>query len=214
MRTNFDQGGFTIIELLIATTILSTILVMTTVSMLGISRLYTKGISTSRVQNSTRNINEEITDLLENTSTGYQLANSPDGNTHSICIGNTRYTYNVGKKITATPSGADQAMHALWRDTITPGNCAPPNNFLNTASPSPSTDGTELIPANSRLTVFNISSSSPYNIQIGVAMGDYDQFVGGVAGNVTGANTRCLINSASKFCATSYLETTVSKRLN
>ena len=218
MKVNLSnkQSGFTIIELLISTTILSTILLLTTAAMLGVSRLYTKGISTTRVQNSTRSINEEITELLENSSSGVQPATSPDGNTQALCIGQTRYTYVLGKKVSDNPVGVDQSMHVLWRDKITPGNCAPPNNFLSVANPTPSDSGTELIPPNSRLTVFSISGSSPYAVQIGIAMGDYDQFADGPpAGAVLGKNTRCETDSAgSKFCATSYLETSVSKRLN
>ncbi len=183
-----DQG-FTIIELMIATAVLSTILVTVTVMMISIGNLYYKGVNQARVQDDTRSIIDEVSQNLEfyDQSSIAHLGPNPDG-TQTYCIGTTRYTYVVGVQIgtapPASPSGTPAFDHVLWRDTVHSANSCTPAN-LEATNPSTGTDpgapgnnatnGVELISPSSRLVVFSISpSSSPYTINIGVAYGDND----------------------------------------
>lgn len=180
-RETNKQAGFTIIELMIATAVLSTILLLVTIVMISIGNLYYKGINQSRVQDDVRSIADDVSQNLQ-LSDGATTATN--GTTHAYCIGANRYTFVYFQQISSTPA-AGQSRHVLWRDANpTPGSCslaAPYTVNLNLATPS--AGGTELIAPNSRLTSFCISGSvtgscnpdkSPYDIQVGVIYGDSD----------------------------------------
>lgn len=165
-RSRKSQAGFTIIELMIATAVLSTILVLVTAMMIKVGNLYYKGISQARTQDNARAITDELAQHLR-LSNGSTSAGGP--NYGAFCIGDTRYTYVLYRKVSASLP----TQHVLWRDTNpTPNLCSAPLPNMNNSTPSPG--GTELIAPNSRLTAFNISGSSPYNISVGVAYGDDD----------------------------------------
>lgn len=225
-----SETGFTIIELMIATAVLSIILVMLTVIMISIGNLYYKGLNQSRIQDSTRTIADDIGQHLK---LGDSLIPAPSvGSEGAYCVGSTRYTYVMYKQISDNPAPS-QTRHVLWRDTNpTPGSC--PTALLNMAANPPSSGGTELITPNSRLTDFSISSASPYTIVVGEAYGDDDlicdvgypgdctntlltahmaQIIAGtIAPSGTGA-IHCKGNIGDQFCATSNLTTTVVQRL-
>ena len=197
--SQLNQKAFTIVELMIATTILSTILILVTVMMVGIGNLFYKGVNQARVQDDVRTISDDVSQHLQLSDSPPLASVSGDG-TGVYCIGDTRYTYVLNQQIgSANP-------HVLWRDSNpTPGSCAATDGFLNNTTPSP--DGTELIAPNSRLTYFNISLSSPYTISIGVAYGDDDLL------NLAGLNTTCKGSIGDEFCSTATLTTTVVQRI-
>lgn len=242
-KTTLDQKAFTILELMIATTILAVILVLVTIMMIGIGNLYYKGVSQSNVQDNVRTVTDEISQDLQLNATGVQGSPNQNGDKYwlprSYCIGTTRYTYILGKQITtdAPPIASDQSYHVLWRDSVTAGTCLDmPNTFI-TSSLAPSSNGTELIGPNSLLTYFTIdNSSSPFNITIGEAYGgdallcDSGYSTGGVGDCSSNANSTHIYNtnpptnplldqilckgqSGNQLCATDYLTTTVSARL-
>jgi prepilin-type N-terminal cleavage/methylation domain-containing protein len=224
-----NQSGFTIIELLIATAILSTILVLVTTMMVSIGSLYYKGLNQSRVQDDVRNIVDQVAQYVElGSSDPIPVSN---GSTRAYCINDLRFTYVLYRKVNNQPG---TYQHVLWRDTNpTPGSCdnmTLPN--MNTVTPSPG--GTELIAPNSRLTNFSISGTSPYSISVAVAYGDNDllcdsqspgdcSFPGvsphmsniiSNAGSVSPSGPiDCKGTIGEQFCATSSLTTTVARRL-
>jgi len=236
-HTNTDQTGFTIIELLIATAVLSTILLLVTTMMVSIGNLYYKGINQSRVQDDVRNIVDQVSQYA-------QLGNSDpigvsSGTTQAYCINNVRFTYILDRQLgTGTgKSGVPQSKHVLWRDANpSPGTCS---NLglpdLTAATPSPG--GTELMVPNARLTQFSITNVSPYSVAVGIAFGDDDLlcdsgFIAPSDCTITGvsAHMTTLINNAGaiapsgtivckgttgeQFCATASLSTTVARRLS
>jgi prepilin-type N-terminal cleavage/methylation domain-containing protein len=202
-KTPLDQKAFTIIELLIATAILSVILVLVTAMMIGIGNLYYKGVSQAGVQDSVRTITDEISqDLQLNGATSRTGTNTNPALPISYCIGTTRFTSILGKQITTNSSlGTDQSYHVLWRDSVTAGTC--PNisyaAFVQVSSPptNPATDpGTELIGPNSVLTYFPLSTgSSPFAVTVGEAYGGTDLLCDG--GTISGGKNDCvsIINS-------------------
>lgn len=205
-----NQQGFTIIELLISTAILSTMLVMATFIMMSIGNLYYKGINQSKIQNNVRNIVQDISDQLQTFDQDQipAAAISDGGKTKSYCINGIRYTFRLGYQLKDTPSAAPSAKeskHVLWRDSA-PGTCQPADGFLD----APSTPGTEMMTVNSRLTQFDITNTSPFNIKIGAAYGDKDLLVGEVT---DGGSVACTGGSGDSFCAVSYLSTSVARRL-
>lgn len=227
-----EQRGFTIIELMIATTVVSVILVMVSVIMINIGGLYFKGISQTAAQNTVRSISDEITQQLQFSDSMPEPSASPapDG-VRSWCIGTTRYTYIIGKQI-----GTDTA-HVLWRDKVASSSCPSitATGSLNVATPAlpgSTGGGVELIGPRSMLTDFTIITPSPYRVTINIALGDSDQLCD--IGTTDDCNDksisthiwnptaptgqiRCKGNvgagNSGKFCGTANLTTTAVRRL-
>ncbi len=201
-----DQRGFTIIEMLIATAILSTILVLVTMMMVNIGSLYYKGINQSKIQGTTRSVTEELAHQLELLDSPIRRhsalpADLPPGepNNKAICLGTTRYTYALDKQLRT-----DQ--HVLWRDNGGGGKCVA--IALNTGVPH--AGGVELMPPNSRITHLSVSDTSPYEIIFSTAYGDTD-LLNGVG---LGVNTRCKGGKDQQFCSVANLQTIVAKRID
>jgi prepilin-type N-terminal cleavage/methylation domain-containing protein len=218
-QRRLSQTGFTIIELMIATAVLSTILLLATVIMISIGNLYYKGINQARVQDDVHSIADEVSQRLQLSSTVTPIrVTSPDGKTVAYCIGDKRYVFIIGEQIGTgmdTDGTTHQSQHVLWRDKPTGCPAITTNNWLDTPTPSPS--GTELIAPNSRLTSFCISGSvagscipdtSPYTVSIGVAYGAID-----LLNNPGNISATCKGNTGDQFCATASLTTAVAQRL-
>lgn len=207
-----DQSGFTILELLIATAVLSVILLLSTISIISIGNLYYKGEKEAAVQDDVRTIANDVSQRLElaasvNNPSAFSMQNGV--RVYALCIDNTRYTYALGVDIDSTTPPI--LPHVLWRDTITSATfCAPAN--LRIANPT--LNGTEMIAAGSRLTSFNLNSpNSPYTFTVGVAFGD-PTMTNMTSDQTSPQSVVCNGGPGDQYCATSYLSTIVDKRLN
>jgi prepilin-type N-terminal cleavage/methylation domain-containing protein len=225
-RKHDHERGFTIIELMIATAILATILVLLTAMIIGIGKLYYKGLNQARVQDATRSVIDDVSQQLQLSGATPLLVNANISGIpmNAYCIGTTRYSFVVGKQIGTgtdiTTSGTTpQIPHVLWRDTNTSGGCAPldlTQNDPTAAAPvGTSANGSELTPPNSRLTDFSIAGMppagvSPYAVSIEVAYGNSDLLssTSGPAGSVV-----CKVTAGEQYCATASLTTTIVSRL-
>lgn len=104
-----NQRGFTLVELLLATAFFGFILIFVTAGFVQISRSYNKGITVKRVQETTRQIVDEIsrTMLLATSSefagSGLQYRDE-SGFPRRLCVGGTRFAWNQ------------------YGDTVLPGN--------------------------------------------------------------------------------------------
>lgn len=139
-KTRQTQRGFTIIELMIATTIFALILMICLAAIMHITRMYYQGTLQARTQNRVREIVDEIADEIRYRpgdiviSSGTTLLTSApeleDGGVGSVdptnpedyygqyCVGSIRYRYLLGFK---TESGAQQASdEASDRDASRP----------------------------------------------------------------------------------------------
>ncbi len=178
------QRGFTIIELMIATSVFSVILVIVSIVMIGIGNLFQKGINQARVQDNVRSISDQLAqDLKLNqnfVTADYDATNSPiklNGNNKVpvtvYCVGGVRYTAMTGHKLGANGSKDTDGTtllspHVLWRDTYN-GSCLPADLSAtnpNTVTPiigvtGQGANGVELIADNSRLTAFCIGNYNP-----------------------------------------------------
>jgi prepilin-type N-terminal cleavage/methylation domain-containing protein len=206
--TRTRQQGFTIVELLIATTVLSVILLLVTIMMTNISNLYYRGVNQSRLQDDVRNTTAEIAQHLElNDQAVTPATHTYNGFAMSAyCLGGTRYSYITDTQI---GTGIGQIQHVLWRDSYS-GTCIPVNLSLANPEngPSAGTNGTELMAPNSMLTALSISANSPFTLSIGMAYGTTSVL------NLNGVNSTCKDGAGDDFCATASLTTTVVQRLN
>src|ERR1700685_4674914 len=106
------QKGFTIVELLLATSVFSLILLVALGSFLQIGRLFYKGVSLTSVQNVATQALNDMADNIQTASSVSALASS--GGYNYFCIGNTRYTYtthlynSLQVSNTANPSVSNQ----------------------------------------------------------------------------------------------------------
>jgi prepilin-type N-terminal cleavage/methylation domain-containing protein len=207
-----DNRGFTIVELMIATAVLSVMLLLVSVILSSIGNLYFKETNQSRIQDAARNVTGEISQDLE--LNGGQVTTGAG----AYCIdGTIRYSYVIGKQL------GSATKHVLWRDTNpTPATC----NAANLNLSQPSATGVELVPANARLSDFTITTTSPYNISINIAYGDDDLLcTPSVASTCTSAtNTMtaadyqkgdliCKGHAGNSYCATANLSTVVVQRI-
>ncbi|HVX56619.1 MAG TPA: hypothetical protein VHA37_02700 [Candidatus Saccharimonadales bacterium] len=239
MKVRHSEDGFTIIELMIATGVLATILLLVTVVMVGIGNLYYKGIDQSRVQDDTRNITDDIAQQLQLNGQSLSTASWSARHEQAYCIGNTRYTYVLGAEIgkpAPGPTPGPTYQHVLWRDANpTPGSCSIDPGDIDNVTPvdlqnsTPSPGGSELIGPNSRLSAFSITPTgggSPYSIVVGVAYGDDDllcnsSVVGSCASGSAmtdwsqyqNINLQCKGSVGDQFCSTAHLQTAVVQRL-
>jgi prepilin-type N-terminal cleavage/methylation domain-containing protein len=237
-----SQKGFTIVELMIATTVLSIILLLVTFMIIGIGRLYTKGINLSRIQDNTRAIVDDVSQHVQLSTQGQfygpiTISTSPYY-VGEYCIGDARYTFVINKRL---GSGATDVPHVLWRD-------ANPDFFANACPQAAETSkiadmtatvpypgGTELVAARSRLTAFSIAEevnsgtvSTPglYDIHVGLAYGDDDQLCDSSATPdpcpsptstldiISPLDTVvCKGQAGDEFCGTSDLSVSIAQRL-
>jgi prepilin-type N-terminal cleavage/methylation domain-containing protein len=210
MKNHPKQSGFTILELMIATVVLSTILLLVTSMMVGIGRLFTKGFSQSRTQNNARSITDDLAQRLQFNNSDVFAGSGMDANTRYYCVGEFRYTYVTGVKIGDIVGTNPAQTHVLWRDK--PTSCTRPGVGFMT-SPNPGTGGIELIAPNSRLTSFCINCgvagplASPYTIEVSTAFGDTD-----LISSPSSYNARCIGGSGNEFCGTAALRTVVAQR--
>ena len=138
--TDNCSDGFTIVELMIALSILSTILVICTVVMIQIGVLYSKGVNAANLQNITRTVVADISSSIQfsyatppgctpqaSPPTCYEAVNTTDfivnGTPvpiYAYCIGTTRYSYILDRELGSDNSSnpAIVTPHVLWRDTI------------------------------------------------------------------------------------------------
>jgi prepilin-type N-terminal cleavage/methylation domain-containing protein len=176
-KNRSPEQGFTIIELMIATAVLSTIILLATVIMTSIGSLYDKGINQARIQDDTRNVTDQLSqDLKFNNAAitiGSGTAVTPSGKSitvYAYCIGTTvRYSYVIGYKIGTSKYDIDnstpESPDVLWRDDqtnpnvvshVTSGSSCTPVDVAVTGGVQGS--GTELIAPDSRLTAFCIGN--------------------------------------------------------
>ncbi len=181
MKSLRKQTGFTIIELTIATTIFSIILVGAQAGFIEIGRLFYKGVSTTQTQQTASNILADIKNNIQ-TAPSITLKTSANGYTY-YCVGNTRYTVNINHEVDLSSQETYGAggNYGLLRDSLSGSTaCAAPCDPA-TSCPAGTTalnNPSELLGNKMRLMQFDISqpdsSGSPnlYNVSMVAVYGD------------------------------------------
>lgn len=207
-------NGFTIVELLIATTVLTVVLVGASFVLVQVGRLYYKGTITAKTQSAGRNIVDSISRPIQlrggAPSTPAEHPTVPS--TYVVCVGNQRFTYQTQFQV---GSGPNRRPHAVWRDTIqSQGEClttAP--NITNTTIASP---GESMLSDGMRLFDLSITESPSgvdgiYVVSVRVGYGELDTFS---TDPVTTEPDGCKGQiSGGQFCAFVAYETSVNARI-
>jgi prepilin-type N-terminal cleavage/methylation domain-containing protein len=230
---NQPQSGFTVLELMIATTVFSVMLLLTTTGMIQIGKVYYKGLITAKTQDTVRSISD---DLVHSVQFGGQalLQQSPAVNiggfqTYAVCMNNIRYTYTINARLASQNSTAPSLTikHVLWFDVIKQGSpCRPVDLTQNDPGRNGANGGTdgsagandtdlstdaaaqrrELLVTNMRLTQFSLLGAGDIiNIQLKVIYGQDDV--------ITPLGTCISTKTGGQFCAFSSLNTFAKRRL-
>lgn len=197
-----SQTGFTIIELMIASSVFSVVLLLSTYGLLAIGRSYYKGVTISRTQETARIIVDDITDSIR--FNGGPVVLKPSE--RMFCIGNRRYSFGLNEVksssnhyvLIADNPGA--CSGGISRNTQVDGNSS-----LNT-----STNPSDLMNTRMRLTDFSVNKVNDqlYSVSVRVVSGE-DNMMQNEGGKLMCKNDP----ASSQFCAVSELVTVVQKRI-
>jgi prepilin-type N-terminal cleavage/methylation domain-containing protein len=192
------QKGFTTVELMIAISVFSVIILMTTVVITGIGNTFNRGINQARTQNSVRMIADSVAQQLKNNS---QFFTGSTDSVKAYCIGNVKYSYITDHLIGDTVDRST-VKNILWRTNNASADCTPEGIL---ASDGAST-GEELVPRNTRLNEFSVTTpcDSGCIIKVNETFGTDDY--------VDTENGNCL-QDAGPYCTKASIETFVTKRL-
>lgn len=208
-KTYKNQQGFTIVELLIAITVFSMVLLLCSMAIIHVGKMYYKGNIINRTQDTSRKVLEDITQTVQfgrRTVTSAEFRRTGvNGALESLCLGNVRYSFTRGMSM---GTGAGQARNLLWKDIIpdTVADC-PPLDVIAGGLP----DGQEMLGTNMRLPLgLNVTESAGvWTISFRVSYGDLeDLFVSG-----TNFGECRSADAGGEFCAVSDMNTGVVKRL-
>lgn len=214
-----NKKGFTLVELMIATAVFSTILLLATTGVINIGKLYYKGITTARTQEAARSIADEVSRSVQLTDGEIKGFSDEDSVYSAVCIGKNRYTYRVDDTKVSDVEASGDTVRGLWLDEITEGDDCQPSSLDNFSD-----GGRELLGNNMRLIEFEVSEQpedrTKIDINVGVAYGEndllttYDDRGDYIAGADRGDAQCKSTNSGGSFCAVSKLETFVKRRFS
>lgn len=203
--------GFTVIELMVATSVFAVVLVVVTTGILQVSRLYYKGVNEAHTQSIVRTITDTIAQNIQfgggqvvPTTAGAATPSAPK----VLCVGNQRFTYDLGWQVVdGTPDvSKHETYHGLVQDNFS-GCSATSTQPLNTATVL----GRELLAPNMRLSKLNVIDlgANLYRIEVRVIYGADDLLK--TPGDPL---TTCINETAgTQFCTISELSTVVTKRV-
>ncbi len=223
-RPMHRQSGFTIIELLIATTVFSLVLMVTLAGILQVTKMYYRGVTSIRVQETARAITDEVGESIRYSASSVNIGDPKTGPdiapsitdstayTGYFCVGNKRYTFAIDRQMADSNSEANKRIkHALWVDQ--PTVC---NGAADLSADVPSAGGREMLAEGMRLSRLSLSEvggftpARAYRLDVGVIYGDNDL----IQNDSTGQYRNCQAGfSGAEFCAFSNLSVTVERRL-
>lgn len=217
------QAGFTIIELMVATTVFSFVLLICTYGIIKVGNDYYKGITEARTQENARDIMDRITQDIQ-FSGGKVISLTTVGVVRGFCIGSHRYSFMRDKQLTTnhvmvvdTVTACDSSTPVLDVTTL-PQNLNDPT--INPALASPE----ELMTPNVRIMSYDTEiagTTPPYDKLVwpdsSGATGVYSvgfRLIYGEDDLLNAAHDGCAGGAGIQFCAVSTLLSTVQQRVN
>lgn len=198
-----SQNGFTLVELMIATAVFSTVLLLCTYGLLEIGRSYYKGATISRTQETARLIMDDVVEAIQ--FNGGAVFGNEGAGWH--CIGNKLYSFTRDRQRRDTPP---IRQHVLMSETVSTCSSSMAKNTSVDTGTLAGADAKELMNMRTRLTNFGITQINDdlYQIRIRVISGS-DAETEVIGGQRMCRNDRTL----SQFCAVAELTTIARKRV-
>lgn len=216
MKTMRRQRGFTIIELLIATSVFSLVLLIVTIGITQISKVYYKGVTESNTQSTARAIMDTIAQAIQfNGGTTMATPGAPGyptpGGSFAFCVNNQQFTYRAGYQLVDGTPGANQTRHSLVVRPMA-GCSSTAQNMAGTT-----VIGRELLSPNMRLSHLVVHSlgNDLYKVSVRVVYGD-DDLLYSPSGNGSGPaapDAACRSGAGQQFCSVSELSSVVISRV-
>lgn len=207
-----NQRGFTIIELMIATTVFSLVLLLCSTGLIQIGRTYTKGMTSAKTQGTARSVIDELSRSIQFSGGTVTTtpANRTDGAPYVFCIDDTRYSVVTDRELKDSPTDTSQVKDVLVSDKFPGCNASSPALSLTDVNFNIGTvpGAKELLAPNMRIANLQVNDkgSNLYEIVLRIVYGDDDV--------LDGAHDNCQnVRAGSQFCAVSELTTVVQKRL-
>lgn len=212
-------SGFTIIELLIATTVFAVMLLLAQSIFVQIGHLFYRGVSITNTQETANHVFQDITGNFQNAQTVNSGASS--GYTY-YCVGNSRYIYQIDKPVDSSAATDHSAggNYGILKD-ILPGAgnaCAPPCDPSGSCPNGwvPFKNPVELLGDKMRVGQFSIvqstTTSNLYNVSIVIAYGDNNSVTYRTTGDPS--TIACASDRQNNFCAVSSINTSVFKGIH
>ena len=197
-----SQKGFTITELMIATSVFSIILLVGSAAFVTMGRSYYKGITVSQTQQVARQI---INNVSANIRLGSSVSslNTASQSRYFYCVGGKRYTFQLYKMLDTSSKNTTNNF-GLLVDEPSGDGCGNPYDAPVMALSNP----TELLANNMRLLAFSITpvgTGSAYTVSVTVAFGQDS-----VLTDPNSASAECTgLGNQTQFCAVTRLSTVV-----
>ena len=212
-RLHKISHGFTIIELLIATLVVSMLLLLCVYGLAQVSRFFTKGVTSATTQDVTRTVLEDVVGRIQVEQN--QILDASSSSSRIYCIGTSRYKYNYAsgdltdKAITLVPGA-----RMLSRDVLA---SVPVNADECRTKPVIANSQTNLLKDNMRAVDFTISQPPGtdgrlYNVSLKVLYAPDDAALADIVylpDPTKPDDVRCSGVRGSEFCGMSSLSTTV-----
>ncbi len=198
------EQGFTVVELLIATTVFSTVILLGLTGFVQVGKSYYKGVTISQTQEAARQVLNEVSGNIRLGSSVSSL-NDAGGGRFFYCVGSHRYTFTPFNMVDS--SNHDEiTKFGLLEDSL-PGETACANPFGNPGVPLSSP--VELLSNQMRLLKFNISpvgsNTKLFSVALTVAYGQNEALT-----DPGSADAQCKLNlGGTQFCAITKLSTVV-----
>lgn len=196
------EAGFTIVELMIATVVFSSILIVVAAGIVQFTNSYYRGVHASSTQNAARSLTDAVSQAVQ-----FGSADVSDG-LNVFCAGGQNFTISAG----ALYDGASNSGGARMSPQTV--GCAA------TAS-----NGKQFLSRNMRITTARLTGSlgGVYSFTVTVAYGENDLLCAGSCTSTpptnaelvaAGDNISCKPGKGSQYCAVSTIRTSIKKRVN
>jgi type II secretory pathway pseudopilin PulG len=231
------EDGFTIIELLIASIAFTVLLILVTMIVIQVSRVYYKGVILSNTQNVDSVVMQDVSkDIQFGSNTPNMPVSLPEtfGNFTVYCVGNNIFIYNLGQEFTQISSSNIGLIYGS--STTCPTNGPNPSTLIN--KDIQNGEFQELLSPMMRVVNFsitpksltNLNGSLLYDINIGIAFGSNQALCNSSVvntctnqdtmsiknnySNYSGKYVQCKLQLGDQYCGVSYLNTTVANEYN
>lgn len=213
-----DNQGFTIVELMIATTVFGVIMLIAAATVVRFTNNFQRGLTQTTTQNTARSVIDTLSQSIQFAGDVPNGDLDQVGDSLGICVDSTKYSFVLGRTLGA------QADRVLVEERGVGGSSCD-GKATNISSPVPG--GKELLGENMRLTELSLDASGYIaTVEVTVAYGEDDLLCNtNVAGSCSpdaatlstaqlqGDGIQCRPTAGSQFCAVSSLRTTVQRRL-
>lgn len=228
------EDGFTIIELLIASIAFTVLLILVTMIVIQVSRVYYKGVILSNTQNVDSVVMQDVSKDIQfgsNTPNMPPLSRTFGNYTVNYtvyCVGNNIFIYNLGQEFTQISSSNIGLIYGSSTTCPTTG----PNLSTLINTDIQNGEFQELLSPMMRVVNFsitpksltNLNGSLLYDINIGIAFGSNQALCDTSnscssqttmnTSNYSGSNVRCKLQLGDQYCGVSYLNTIVANEYN